>query len=68
MVQHHLDQKPNVVVEMPSKYHKLKNKKQHPNGNKKGKGLSKEERKKFNNTRKKLNRKRAREEIERREK
>ena len=68
MVQHHINQDPaGPVVEMPRKFHNIHNETQHPKGNKKGVGLTKQERKDFNKTRRKLNKQRAKGEIEKRE-
>jgi hypothetical protein len=54
------------VIEMPRKFHDGGNTNQHPKGKEKGSGLTRDERKAFDNTRRKLNRQRARDEIEKR--
>ena len=51
------------IVEIPSKDHKISNPIQHPHGNKKGMGLSKEERSDWNRTREAFHKERAKQEL-----
>jgi hypothetical protein len=63
----HIGQNPEgPVVEMPRKYHNIHNRTQHPKGNEPGVGLTKQERKDFDKTRRKLNKQRANDEIDKR--
>ena len=64
---HHVGQNPaGPVVEVPSPYHNIGNKTQHPRGNVRGAGLSAEQRAAFDSWREDYWRARASEELERR--
>ena len=66
---HHQKQNPQgPIIEIPAKYHSIGNKKQHPNGSKKGGGLSDTDRILFNKWRTEYWKMRAQKEIETRKK
>jgi hypothetical protein len=62
---YHRDPK-SFIVEMPEGPHDIHNKIQHPQGNQKGSGLTKEQRGDWNKVRKDLNKERARNELQHR--
>jgi RHS repeat-associated protein len=67
LILHHHEQNPNgPIIEIPAKNHSIGNRNQHPFGNTKGKGLTSEERKVFDQWRIEYWKARAREELERR--
>jgi len=64
---HHHKQNPEgPIIEIPAKNHKISNPKQHPNGNKKGGGLTPQQRDDFNGWRERYWKERATEELNKR--
>lgn len=66
IVLHHLGQQQDILIEIPAKFHKISNRKQHPVGCAKGKGVNGNGRAEFDRWRPRYWKWRANEEMKRR--